>query len=187
MDETGRPDERIRRRIRTTLAMSLDGFIADPEGGYGWIRGSGPCPADTKEQWDYGSFLEGIDTVVMGRRCHEQGMSDDFPGKEVLVAVGSPRPDEGPVRFLWGDVADQVAELRSREGGDLFLFGGGLLLRDFIERDLVDEYVIGIIPVILGKGIPLFHSRTAPLELELKDVLVGDGIPILFYGRRRKA
>ena len=166
-----------RRRIILNLAMSLDGYIADKDGGYGWI----PEPEESGV-WDYGRFLEGIDTVVMGRRCYEQGMAGEFPDKEVLVA-GSGKP-EGNIHFLDRDAADRVAALRQRPGRDIYLFGGGLLARDFIARDLVDEYIIGVIPVILGEGIPLFYSHPGAIALELKETIVTGGTVILRYVRK---
>ena len=170
---------RQQRRIILNLAMSLDGFIADKDGGYGWI----PDP-EASGTWDFNRFLEGIGTVVMGRRCYEQGMAGEFPDKEVLVASSSPGKEEGNIRFLSGDVADAVAGMRRQPGKDIYLFGGGLLARDFIARDLVDEYIVGVIPVILGEGIPLFYSHPGAIALELKETIVTGGTVILRYLRK---
>lgn len=172
------------RKVVLSLAMSLDGYIADDAGGYAWIAGDGGGAArDAGERWDYAAFLAGVDVVVMGRRCHDQGQSADFPGKTVLVATATPRPDAGNVRF----VADPVAAVREelgKPGRDVFLFGGGVLVDAFLAADLVDEIILGVVPVLLGGGRPVFRGPHAPIPLAFERLSVEEGICILRYRRR---
>jgi dihydrofolate reductase len=175
------------RRLVMSLAMSLDGYIADEDGGYGWIKGDGSHALDTPNKWDYAEFLRGIDAVVMGRACYDQGMSEDFRDKTVFVATHRPPPDEGNVRFIGGDVCATIREELKKPGKDIFLFGGGKLADSFLKEDMVDEYILGIVPVILGKGRPLFYGGGAPIPLRLTECMLEEGIAILRYVRRLPA
>ncbi len=172
------------RRLVMTLAMSLDGYIADEDGGYGWIKGDGNHALDTSNKWDYAAFLKGIDAVVMGRACYDQSMAGDFSDKTVFVATHRPTPDVGNVRFLSGDVCQAIREELAKPGKDIFLFGGGKVVDGFLKADMVDEYIIGIVPVILGGGRPLFYGGNAPISLALTECMLEEGIAILRYTRR---
>jgi dihydrofolate reductase len=180
-------EENMARRLVMTLAMSLDGYIADADGGYGWIKGDGSRALDTPNRWDYEAFLRGIDLVVMGRECYDQGMAGDFPGKTVLVSTHRPLPDSGNVRFIGGDVCAALRQELLKPGKDVFLFGGGKLADSFIREDMVDEYILGIVPVILGAGRKLFYGGNAPLRLRLTECMLDEGIAILRYARRPAA
>lgn len=172
------------RRLVMTLAMSLDGYISDEDGGYSWIKGDGSQALNTPNKWDYAAFLRGIDAVVMGRACYDQGMLDDFKDKTVFVATHRPEADEGNVRFIGGDVCAILREELKKPGKDIFLYGGGKLADVFLKEDMVDEYVLGIVPVILGKGRPLFYAGGAPIPLRLTECMLEEGIAILRYVRR---
>jgi dihydrofolate reductase len=174
----------MNRRLIMSLAMSLDGYIADQDGGYDWIKGDGSHALDTSNGWDYVEFLKGIDAVVMGRACYDQGMLDDFQDKTVFVATHHPLPDTGNVRFLTGDVCEVIRGELEKPGGDIFLFGGGKLVDSFLKADMVDEYIIGIIPVILGGGRKLFYGGNAPIPLRLTEIMADEGIAIFRYVRR---
>ncbi len=173
------------RRLVMSLAMSLDGFIADEAGGYDWIKGDESHSLDTPNRWDYEAFLQGVDAVVMGRACFEQGMLEDFREKTVFVATHAPLPDRDNLRFLSGDVCDAIRAELSKPGKDIFLFGGGKLAEHFLKEDMVDEYIIGVVPVVLGRGRPLFYGGHAPIELRLTEIISEEGIVILRYVRRR--
>ncbi|HEM4809418.1 TPA: dihydrofolate reductase family protein [Streptococcus suis] len=76
-------------------------------------------------------------------------------------------------------------ELLSREGGDIWLFGGASLVQDCLEVGVIDHLIIGIIPTILGDGIPLFASLLEEKKLLLVESTVTDGIAMLRYDIRR--
>ena len=90
----------------------------------------------------------------------------------------------GRVVFLSADVVAEVLALKDRPGKHIWLFGGGELASDFIRADAVDRYIVGILPVIRGKGRRLFQEGIPPVELHLDRCTVSDGIPILEYSRR---
>ena len=174
------------RDIILNLAISLDGFICDEDGGFDWIGGQGDSRADTAEQFDFDAFLASCDTIVMGRKAYEDCFSSltDAADKQFLVVSRTPRRPEGSVVFLAGDVVAEVLARKDRPGKHIWLFGGGELASAFIRADAVDRYIVGILPVIRGRGRRLFQEGLPPAELHLDRCTVADGIPILEYSRR---
>lgn len=171
--------------VSLRLAMSLDGFIADAEGGYDWIT---PVPSpglDTEHQLPFDEFLAGVDVVVMGRRCYDQGLHDPYRWLDLSVVVattGRPPDSDGFVEFT----SDPVGLVRNARaaGRHCFLFGGGGLVRSFLDAGLVDRLTVGIVPVLLGGGRSLFGGRHGQIPLRLIDYTVGDGKVRLVYERR---
>ena len=180
------------RDIILNLAVSLDGYICDTDGGFAWIGGQGDPRADTAERFDFEAFLASCDTVVLGRKAYEDcgiGHIDRAEGKQFLVATrtppqkGAPRA-AGNVAFLSGDVVGQVLALKRRPGGHIWLFGGGELVSEFLRAGAVDRFIVGILPVLRGDGRRLFQAGIPAEELLLERCTVSDGIPILEYRRR---
>ncbi len=170
-------------KLILSLAMSLDGYIADDNGGYDWIVGDGDATLDTKEKWDYAKFLEGIGTVVMGKKCYDQGMHKDFVGKHVFVATSQDLEDFDNIRFI-KNIVQVVEEEKQKEGKDIFLFGGGVLVDAFLKTECINEYFIGIIPVLLGHGRPLFFPRDNNIKVHLQQIMSESGIVVLRYTTR---
>ena len=174
------------RDIILNLAISLDGFICDEDGGFAWISGQGDSQADTADHFDFDAFLASCDTIVMGRKAYEDCFSSltDAADKQFLVASRTPRRPEGSVVFLAEDVVAEVLARKGQPGKHIWLFGGGELASAFIRADAVDRYIVGILPVIRGRGRRLFQEGLPPVELHLDRCTVADGIPILEYSRR---
>lgn len=180
-------------KLILNLAMSLDGYIADMDGGYGWIQGSGKNPLDTEKGWDFKEFLEGVDLVLMGRKSFDGLVGPELRGKEILVASrkrqGTLLPSDlhGPVTFIGGlgeDITGIVQERLQEEGIEVYLYGGGETAWPFLEAGMVDELILGLIPVTLGQGIPLFRAGGVPQEWTLVDRIIEEGIVILHYHTR---
>ncbi len=174
----------MNRKIILNLAMSLDGYIADENGLFNWIKGDGSKALDTQTKWDYAKFLEQVDLVVMGRKCYDQGLIEDFKDKQILVATSQNRQDVDNIRFISGDICDYVLRERQKEGDDIYLFGGGVLVDPFIKADIIDEYIIGVIPIILGRGRLLFSGGHSAIPLKLEEYIIEEGVVILRYIRR---
>lgn len=149
------------------IATSLDGFIADRDGGVGWLdRFTDPADGD----YGYADFYAGIGAVAMGRATYEQVLGfGDWPYSDKPTFVFSHAPADGErldVTFTSGDPAEVVASLRDRVEGGLWLVGGGKLVASFREQDLIDEYLITVLPVLLGEGIPLFPGTQPEASLQ---------------------
>ena len=172
-------------KIVLNLAISLDGYIADENGGFEGIVGDGNSALNTDLKWDYKKFLEEIDIVVMGKNCYNQGFHKDFKDKPIYVATSQDITDYDYYHFINGDVCTPIVNLRN-EGKNIFLFGGGVLVDHFLKADIIDEYIIGIIPTILGKGRPLFLGNNPKIDLSLQYYTVEDGIVIMKYSKREK-
>lgn len=172
------------RKIILNLAISIDGYIASEDGGYDWIVGDGDSKLDTEKKWDFGEFLENIDVVVMGKKCYDQNFHKDYENKKVYVATSEKLEDYDNVHFINGDIVKVIEEERKNEGKDIFLFGGGSLVDNFIKSDVIDEYIVGIIPTILGKGRPLFLGNNPKIDLHLEEYLTDNGVVILRYSKR---
>lgn len=140
------------RRLRYHVAVSLDGFIAGPQGDYDWIV---PDPSI-----DFAALYKQFDTVIMGRKTYEvvtaQGGDGAMPGLDVVVfsrtLPASVRPG---VRIVNEDPGAVVAEMKAKPGGDIWLFGGGVLFRSLLDAGLVDTVEVAVVPALLGAGIPL--------------------------------
>jgi dihydrofolate reductase len=139
------------RRLRYSVAMSLDGFIADENGGYGWIT--------MDPEIDFAAYMAKIDTLIMGRGTYEVagGGGPGFgEGTQVYVVSTTLDPAEHPrITVISRDVEKRVAELKAQPGKDIWLFGGGVLFRSLLEAGLVDRVEVGLMPVLLGQGVPL--------------------------------
>jgi dihydrofolate reductase len=142
------------RKIVLSLGISLDGYIARPDGSVDFLF----MPKD----YSMASFFASVDTMIMGRKTLEVGLKmsgGSLPASSMATYVFSRSQPAGKGdgwTFVNESPAAFVKKLRKRSGKNIWLMGGGELARDFLKADLVDELHIGIIPVLLGEGIPLF-------------------------------
>lgn len=185
------------RRVRYQVAMSLDGYIAGPNGEYDWIV--------EEDEIDFTGLFAQFDTFVMGRGTWEVmqtsgGGTGMFKGSKVIVFSRTLKPeDHAGITISAGDPTEAVAALKAEEGKDIWLFGGGVLFREFLERGLVDTVEVAVIPVLVGGGIQLLPppAQRTSLRLTGSRVYEKSGIVMLEYdvappaakkkGRKRKA
>jgi dihydrofolate reductase len=166
------------RRVVYEVATSLDGFIAGPGGEFDWI----PMDPDI----DFAAMAARFDTVVMGRRSYEVARSVEggpIPGKPTYVYSRTlPEGDLEGVTVV-RDALAHLRELRQQQGGDIWLWGGGELFRACAEARLVDAVELGVIPILLGGGIPLFPppGPRVPLSLRGHRVYPKTGTLLLEY------
>jgi dihydrofolate reductase len=175
------------RKIILNLAVSLDGYICDNEGKFDWIMGQGSSTKDETEAYDFPNFEKDVDTLVMGSVCYEDVVLTDlatFEDKKILVASHRELEARANVEFIQEDICNRILELKEEEGKNFWLFGGAGLTDHFIKKDIVDEYVVAIIPVILGNGRRLFKENSPKIDLHLDKYSVNDGITVLNYSKR---
>ncbi|MBI9013954.1 MAG: dihydrofolate reductase family protein [Clostridiales bacterium] len=173
------------RKIIMNLAMSLDGYIASETGTFDWIVGDGDNTLNTEDSFDFEEFLSSVDTIVMGRKAFEDCPLELFSKHKVLVATSQLKESYDNVNFINGDLANCLKLEQQKEGKDIYLFGGGGLIDPLIKADIIDEYIIGIIPTILGKGRKLFYDNNPTIKLHLKDYTISGGIVIMTYMKRK--
>lgn len=172
------------RKIILNLAISVDGYIASETGGFDWIVGYDDDKLDTEKKLDFTAFLNDVDVVVMGKNCYNQNFHNDFKDKKVYVATSQNLQDYDNIHFINGDICNEILEERNKEGKDIYLFGGGVLVDSFIKADIIDEYIIGIIPTILGSGRSLFLKNNPKIDLHLQEYFIDKGVTILKYRKR---
>ena len=176
------------RKIILNLAISVDGKIADVDGGFSWIKGHDDTSIDTINQFDFSKFTKSCDIIVMGRKAYDDcGIEniEDFKSKMFYVATTQDRQDSENVKFIKGDIVKLIVQQQKLEGKNIWLFGGSGITDAFVKANVIDEYVIGIIPTIRGTGTKLFADIYPIIDLDLKQCTVNDGIVILEYLKRK--
>ncbi|HEY7474582.1 MAG TPA: dihydrofolate reductase family protein [Vicinamibacterales bacterium] len=142
------------RRVRYSVAMSLDGYIAGPNGEADWIV------MDPDIGAGFAEYYQQFDTFLIGRKTYAamagKGGGGSLKGFQVVVFSRTLDPRDHPkVRIVSDRVQETVTELKQAPGKDMWLFGGGELFRSLLDLGLVDTIEVGVIPVLLGGGIPL--------------------------------
>jgi dihydrofolate reductase len=172
------------RKIILGLGISLDGYIARPDGAVDFLF----MPKD----YSMAPFFKRIDTALMGRKTYDVAMQMGGipPGSTIKHYVFSrrlPSGERNAMTFVRDTPRKLSAALRKRRGKDIWLMGGGELARDFLKADLVDELYLGIVPVLLGEGIPLFPAGFPQRDFELiENKTYSRGLISLTYWRRRR-
>jgi dihydrofolate reductase len=150
------------RRVRYVVAMSLDGYIAGPNGEADWII--------MDPEIDFGALFEQFDTFLLGRRTFEgMGGGGAQPGVQTVVFSRTLRQqDYSNVTIVSENPEQALVDLRSKPGKDIWLFGGGSLFRSLLEARQVDAVEVSVIPVLLGEGIPLLPSTSSSERFKLR-------------------
>ena len=172
------------RKVILYIAMSLDGYIAKEDGDLSFLN----TVADPPEDYGYETFLATIDTVIMGRKTNDKVLSFgiEFPhrDKRCFVISRSRRGKDENVEYYNGGVNELIKELKGAEGLDVFIDGGAELVFELMKQDLIDRYIISIIPVMLGGGIQLFKQGRPENKLRLdKSMSFRSGLVQLWFDR----
>jgi dihydrofolate reductase len=150
------------RRVRYSVAMTLDGYIAGPNGEFDWIVADPDI--------DFAAMFKAFDTILMGRKTYDVTRTHKgpgMPGMSVYVLSRTLSPEDCPGVVVARDPAPVVSKLKDRPGKDIWLFGGGDLFRSLLSANLVDSVEVAIVPVLLGGGLPLLPQTSARHVLRL--------------------
>lgn len=144
-----------KRKVILYIGISLDGYIATGDDSLEWLL-STPGSGDN----GFGEFYDTVETIIMGRRTYDWIMEQEhgrFPyvGKECYVYTTQTLTDTEHVKFTSLSPDELIAGLKT-EGKKIWIVGGSQIIDLVRQKNLIDEYVLNIAPVILGKGIPLF-------------------------------
>jgi dihydrofolate reductase len=177
-----------RRNVIVHIATSADGYIARPDGDLEWLT-SRPAP---KGFYGMNAFMRTIDTMLLGRKTCEvslrMGGKFDSKSRTIVFSRHEPPPDApSGVEFVNDSIGPFVSRLREQPGKDIWLMGGGELIASFLDEQAIDEFVISVVPVFIGDGIPLIarRHRHVPLDL-LSTERFEDGLVQLRYGVRTR-
>ncbi|HKW57120.1 MAG TPA: dihydrofolate reductase family protein [Candidatus Acidoferrum sp.] len=142
------------RNVVLAVAVSLDGYIARKNGAVDWLA--------TDPQFDWGSYVQPFDVLVAGRKTLDipeghKGGTGPWGKMDCYIFSRSKSPGKrGSVEYVNQLPSKLIRKIREQPGKDIWLMGGGELAREFLKEDLVDRMDLGIMPVLLGEGIPLF-------------------------------
>jgi dihydrofolate reductase len=171
------------RRIVLGLGISIDGYIARLNDAVDFLF----MPKD----YSMGPFMASVDTAIMGRKTWQAAlkMGGSFSGSSMSTYVFSRSQHAGErdgLTFVNEAPAPFIGRLRERPGKNIWLMGGGELARDFLKADLVDDLELGIVPVLLGEGLPLFPSGFPQRDFRLvENNTYSKGLIALKYQRVR--
>jgi dihydrofolate reductase len=159
------PQEDLMRVVRFGGAMSLDGYIAGPNGEYDWIV--------MDPDIDFAGLMKQFDTFLIGRKTFEAmlRMGDagtSTPGIQNIVFSRTMRREDHPHVRIESDAEQVVAQLREQPGKDIALFGGGELFRSLLAAGLVDRVEVSVVPVLLGGGVRLLPPPSQRAQLKLR-------------------
>ncbi|MGB6179498.1 dihydrofolate reductase family protein [Carnobacterium sp.] len=181
------------RKVIVNLAISLDGRIADANNQFDWIHGDGNLSHNTAGSFDFSEFIKSCDTLILGKTAYDDLPPGSFElyevnkDKKMIVLTHSTEASGiDNVEFFNGDLSLLVKELKEVEGKNIWVFGGASVCNILIKEDLIDQYIIGIIPVIVGNGMRLFSDGNPLLELHLEHYTIEEGIVILIYSRKNR-
>ena len=172
-----------RRKVIVHIAASADGYIAGPDGDLEWLTAR-PAP---KGFYGMNKFMKSIDTMVFGRKTYDaslqMGAKFDSKGRSIVFSRHAPPPDAPPgVEFVNGPIGPYVSRLREEPGKNIWLMGGGELIASFLDEHAIDEFVISVVPVFIGDGIPLIARRHRHVPLKLHSTeRFEDGLVQLHY------
>lgn len=176
------------RKISLFIAISLDGYIAKPNNDLSFLK----IVEKEGEDYGYAKFTSAIDTLIVGRKTYDYVLKEigsshyDNGERDIYVITRTPKPNKGRVTFYTGDIAELVKKLKSENGKDIYCDGGAEVINELLKLDLIDEYIISIIPILLGNGTRFFKDGRPEQLLELISSKSFDtGLMQLHYKRKK--
>ena len=174
------------RKIIVYIATSADGFIARKDGAVDWLD-------RPRKAGDYGmgKFFKSIDTILLGRKTYDLALRFQKEGKAIPIMgdikhyAFSRKPPKKVMEgfeFVKEPIKKFAKHLRGQKGKNIFMMGGAGLIGSFLDQGEIDEFIIHVIPTLIGEGIPLIapRHRTVPLKL-LSVKKFSDGVVRLHY------
>ncbi len=166
------------------IATSIDGFIADKDGGLDWLM---ETPNPEKSDFGFSDFLKKVDGIIMGRNTFEKVLSfEEWPySKKVFVLSSTlieiPENLVGKVHIIKGELTQILSDLNKKGFMNLYI-DGGKTIQSFLKKDLIDEIIITRVPILLGSGIPLFAHLDSPIKFQkIKTEVLNDTLVKSYY------
>ncbi len=176
------------RKLSLFIATSLDGYIAKPNDDLSFLK------LVEKEGEDYGyvNFTNTIDTIILGRKTYDYVLKEigashyDNGKRNVFVITRTDKPSIGKTTFYSGDLTKLVQRLKSENGKNIYCDGGAEIVNELMKNDLIDEYIISIIPILVGNGTKLFKDGRPEQNIELVNTKTFDTGLIQVHYKRKK-
>lgn len=175
------------RKVVLYISMSLDGYIAGKDNELDFLS----MVQKEGEDYDYNDFVKSVDTVIIGRKTFDKviEMGFEYPHKDknVYILTKTTKAPIGTFQFYTGDLTQLVNRLKNQVGKNIYCDGGSEIANELMRANLIDEYIISIIPILLGNGIKLFKDGRPETKLELLSAKHFDkGLCQLHYKRLYK-
>ncbi len=158
------------RKVILYIATSLDGYIAKPNDDLSFLS----IVQQDGEDYGYADFIKSVDTVILGRKTYDWVMTQvpDFPhaDKDSYIITRTPRPSINNTNFYTGDLKELVLRLKSEQGKNIFIDGGAEIVDELLKQKLVDEFIISVIPILVGNGTRLFKDGRPEQKLKLVEI-----------------
>lgn len=175
------------RKISLFIAMSLDGYIAKPNDDLSFLK----LVEKDGEDYGYAKFTADIDTIIIGRKTYDYVLKEigashyDNGQRDVYVITRTERPQIGRTIFYTGSIAELVEKLKSEKGKNIYCDGGAEVINELLKNSLIDEFIISIIPVLLGNGTKLFKDGRPEQILEFVSAKTFEtGLVQLYYKKK---
>lgn len=174
------------RKIILFIAMSLDGYISDSNGNVDWLEEQNN---DNENIDTYSGFIKNIDTIIMGWNTYHQIVTQLSPsewpytGINTYIITHNKESSSKEIHFTSVSPSELLKELKTTDGKNIWVCGGADIVQQLIKENLIDEYYISVIPILLGNGIPLFRKSPVKINLSLKEIRNNNGIAELFYSK----
>lgn len=176
------------RKIVVLIATSADGYIARPDGDVAWLDRPRP-----KDNYGLSDFFKSIDTILWGRKTYEKGLEMGMGKGMKASGFGSGTKNylfshKPPARLIRGfefvsePIGTFAQRLRAQPGKNIWMMGGGGIIASFLDEEEIDEFIISVIPVFIGEGIPLIQPQHRLIRLKLLSAEpFPDGVVKLHY------
>lgn len=178
------------RTLTIYIATSLDGYIAKPNDDLSFLK----LVEKEGEDYGYAEFTATIDTIILGRKTYDWVLKEigsshyDNGNRNVYVITRTEKPSVGKTTFYTGDLTELVQQLKSQNGKNIYCDGGAEITNELLKKDLIDEMIISVIPVLLGNGTRLFKEDRPEQLLELVSTKTFEtGLIQMHYKRKKEA
>lgn len=177
------------RKLSLFIATSLDGYIAKPNDDLNFLK----LVEKQGEDYGYAEFTAGIDTIIIGRKTYDYVLKEigsshyDNGQRDVYVITRTEKPGIGRTTFYTGNLTELVKQLKSESGKNIYCDGGAEIVNELLKSDLIDEFIISVVPVLVGEGTRLFKDGRPEQQLEFVNSKTFEtGLIQLKYKRKRK-
>lgn len=172
------------RKVVLYIASSLDGYISKPNDDLSFLS----IVQQDGEDYGYEDFIKSVDTVILGRKTYDWVMTQvsEFPHADInsFIITRTAKPSIGKINFYTGKLKDLILQLKTEQGKNIFIDGGAEIVNELLKENLIDEFIISIIPVLVGNGVKLFKDGRPEQKLKLVSTKQFDkGLTQLYYKR----